>query len=159
MVGTLIWRVTGNELVVEDLTQETFLRVFRALGTFDSRARLSTWIYTIAHRVALDHLRQAGRWRNESFVSDDDLARSIQSEGDPESSFSQEETVQLVQEALAQLPEKYRIALVYAAIEQLDYSMIAAMLGVPVGTVKTLVYRGKQMLREYIIARRGSNAL
>jgi RNA polymerase sigma-70 factor (ECF subfamily) len=57
MVGTVIWRATGDREVVDDLAQETFLRVFRALPLFDARARLSTWIYTIAHRVAIDHLR------------------------------------------------------------------------------------------------------
>ena len=58
MVGTVIWRATGDHAVVEDLAQETFLRVFRGLRYFDARSRLSTWIYTIAHRVAIDHLRQ-----------------------------------------------------------------------------------------------------
>ena len=58
MVGTVIWRATGNHDTVEDLAQETFLRVFRGLGYFDARSKLSTWIYTIAHRVAIDHARQ-----------------------------------------------------------------------------------------------------
>ena len=61
MVGTVIWRATGDHDVVEDLAQETFLRVFRGLPYFDQRAKLSTWIYTIAHRVAVDHRRQTGR--------------------------------------------------------------------------------------------------
>ncbi|HET6957631.1 MAG TPA: sigma-70 family RNA polymerase sigma factor [Vicinamibacterales bacterium] len=65
MVGTVIWRATGDAGVVEDLAQETFLRVFKALPYFDARARLSTWIYTIAHRVAIDHLRTAGQWHTE----------------------------------------------------------------------------------------------
>ena len=50
--------------------------------------------------------------------------------------------------ALAKLPDKYRLPLVYAAIDGLDYETIASMLGIPVGTVKTNVFRGKQMLRE-----------
>ena len=58
MVGTVIWRATGDHDAVEDLAQETFLRVFRGLPHFDARAKLSTWIYTIAHRVAIDHLRK-----------------------------------------------------------------------------------------------------
>ena len=56
LVGTVIWRATGQRDVIEDLTQETFLRTFRALEYFDTRARLSTWIYTIAHNVAVDYL-------------------------------------------------------------------------------------------------------
>ncbi len=57
MVGTVVWRATGSHDLAEDLAQETFLRVFRGLRYFDARSRLSTWIYTIAHRVAIDHLR------------------------------------------------------------------------------------------------------
>jgi RNA polymerase sigma-70 factor (ECF subfamily) len=157
MVGTLIWRATGNESVIEDLAQETFLRVFRALSYFDSRAKLSTWIYTIAHRVAIDHLRSAGRWRNESF-SDSDAAsearvvsQRVASALNPEAALSQLEITRLVQSGLSRLPEKYRIPLVYAAIDELDYATIASMLDVPIGTVKTLVYRGKQMLKETIL--------
>lgn len=58
MVGTVIWRATGRADAVEDLSQETFLRVFRALPYFTARSRVSTWIYTIAHRVAIDFRRR-----------------------------------------------------------------------------------------------------
>src|SRR5262245_26514448 len=61
LVGTVIWRATGESAVVEDLAQETFLRVFRGLPEFAARGKLSTWIYTIAHRVAVDHLRERRR--------------------------------------------------------------------------------------------------
>src|SRR5262252_8792331 len=61
MVGTVIWRATGQRDIIEDLAQETFLRVFKALEYFDSRARLSTWIYTIAHNVTVDHLRRTAQ--------------------------------------------------------------------------------------------------
>jgi len=61
LVGTVIWRATNNPDCVEDLVQETFLRVFRGLTYFDDRAKLSTWIFTIAHRVAIDHLRKSVR--------------------------------------------------------------------------------------------------
>jgi RNA polymerase sigma-70 factor (ECF subfamily) len=63
MIGTVIWRTTGSQDDVADLTQETFLRVFRALPYFDARARLTTWIYTIAHRVTIDYARRSGRGR------------------------------------------------------------------------------------------------
>ena len=78
MVGTVIWRATGDDRIVEDLSQETFLRVFRALGYFDSRGKLSTWIYTIANRVAIDHLRKTSRWREESLT--DESGSSLQEE-------------------------------------------------------------------------------
>jgi RNA polymerase sigma-70 factor (ECF subfamily) len=155
MVGAVIWRATNNEGAVEDLGQETFLRVFRALEYFDARARLSTWIYTIAHRVAIDHLRKTGRWREmlidtEAENGADSFEVFASTDLDPEAALSRNETKRLVREGLAQLPEKYRLAIVYAAIDGLDYPTIAAMLGMPVGTIKTFVFRGKRMLKDYI---------
>jgi RNA polymerase sigma-70 factor (ECF subfamily) len=160
MVGTVIWRATGQRDVVEDLAQETFLRVFRALEYFDARARLSTWIYTIAHNVAVDHLRRTRGERLDAFTwrpdaeGDDREERPIESPAlDPEAQLSREESARLVHDALAQVPVKYRLPVVYAAIDGLDYPSIAAMLGVPLGTVKTLIFRGKRMLREEIVRR------
>lgn len=156
MVGTVIWRSTGRQEVVEDLTQETFMRVFRGLGYFDRRAKLSTWIYTIAHRVAIDHRRQVGRWREEALGDDERLdALAAQPSGgpDPERAASSGQLAAIVHEELAQLPDKYRIPLTYAAIDELDYATIAAMLAVPQGTVKTLVFRAKALLKERITCR------
>ncbi len=157
MVGTVIWRATGDHRIVEDLAQDTFLRVFRALPSFDRRAKLSTWIYTIAHRVAIDHLRKAGRWRQEAFVvsAEEESAASIEQlpaepHASPDAVLLRDEQVRLVRDALAKLPDKYRVPVVYAAIDGLDYPSIAIMLGVTVGAVKTLVFRGKRMLKDAI---------
>jgi RNA polymerase sigma-70 factor, ECF subfamily len=156
MVGTVIWRATGQRDVIEDLTQETFLRTFRALEYFDARARLSTWIYTIAHNVAVDHLRRTGgvqidrlTWRD-----DEDEGRrphEFASETPtPEALLSRAESEALVNAGLARLPPKYRLPVIYAAIDGLDYPAISRMLSVPLGTVKTLIFRGKRMLRTEI---------
>src|SRR5262245_52879206 len=156
MVGTVIWRATGDHDVVEDLAQDTFLRVFHALPSFDRRAKLSTWIYTIAHRVAIDHLRKAGRQQEEFAVSaDDESVAGIEQLpapplANPDAVFEREEHIRLVREALSRLPDKYRIPLLYAAIDGLDYATIAAMIGCTVGAVKTLVFRGKRMLKDEI---------
>ena len=155
VVGTVIWRATGDGAVVEDLTQETFLRVFRALPSFAGEAKLSTWICTVAHHVAIDHVRKVARHREEPLpASTDALDALLEQTGaetvSPELLASREEIDRLVQDGLAALPEKYRLPLVYAAIEGLDYGTIGAMLGVPVGTVKTLVFRGKQLLKSLI---------
>jgi RNA polymerase sigma-70 factor (ECF subfamily) len=152
MVGTVIWRATGNRDIVEDLAQETFLRVFRGLAYFDRRSRVSTWIYTIAHHVAVDHLRAAGRWRFVSFDPGDDDSDAIAALREPgagaEARVIRDEEIRRVHEALARLPDKYRLPLTYATIEGLDYPTIAVMLGVKVGTIKTLVFRARRMLRD-----------
>src|SRR5688572_14013393 len=146
MVGTVIWRTTGDHEEVADLTQETFLRVFRALPYFDARARLSTWIYTIAHRVTIDYLRRQGRCKVGALlrkVEDDDATTAStlpSTEPDPEMLLIQTQDGELVRSALAELPPKYRLPLVYATIAGLDYATIAEMLNAPVGTVKTHVF-------------------
>jgi RNA polymerase sigma-70 factor (ECF subfamily) len=154
MVGTVIWRATGDHQVVEDLAQEVFLRVFRGLAYFDGRARLSTWIYTIAHRVAVDHLRQGGRWQE--VLTDDSVDAALDrvpaTAADPEAMAARDELDLLVREQLAELPDKYRLPLAYAAIDGLDHATIGGMLGVEAGSVRTLVFRGKQMLRQRITA-------
>jgi len=160
MVGTVIWRATGQRDIIEDLTQETFLRVFKALEYFDSRARLSTWIYTIAHNVAIDALRRRAGERIDSLTwrvddgEDEQQEREIATSSlDPEAQLSRDDAERLVHAGLAELPVKYRLPVIYAAIDGLDYPTIDGMLGVPLGTVKTLIFRGKRMLREEIALR------
>jgi RNA polymerase sigma-70 factor (ECF subfamily) len=153
LAGTVIWRAVGSIEGVEDLVQETFLRVFRGLPRFDSRAKLSTWIYTIAHRVAADHLRQQRRQPQERPDDGEELLQNALSTGpSPEMLASATQLTDLVRTHVAGLPDKYRLPLVYAAIDGLDYATIGQMLDLPVGTVKTFVHRGKQMLRERIEA-------
>lgn len=148
MAGTVIWRVVRNRELVEDLCQETFLRAFRALGSFDGRARLSTWICSIAHRVALDEVRRQGRTVQFTTEGPGD-------EGEGGALLDQviaDEEGERVHAALNTLPERYRLPLAYAALQELGYEDIAQMLGIPVGTVKTLVFRGKALLRERLVA-------
>ena len=152
MVGTVIWRATGDHGIVEDLAQETFLRIFRGLPYFDARAKLSTWIYTIAHRVAVDHRRQSGRWREEFNPAERDFDSQPSRGLDPEAAAATSELDRLVHGQLERLPDKYRLPLVYATLEGLDYETIGAMLKVRPGTVKTLVFRGRRMLRERVRA-------
>jgi RNA polymerase sigma-70 factor (ECF subfamily) len=157
MAGTVIWRVTGDREVVEDLVQETFMRAFRGLPYFDRRAKLSTWIYTIAHRVAIDHRRQSGRWREESLENDEALRARTDSQvapgPDPETAATHEQFARIVRDEIAELPDKYRIPLTLAALDELDHETIAEMIGVRPGSVKTLIFRARALLKERIRCR------
>lgn len=162
MIGTLIWRTTGDPGSIEDLAQETFLRVFRGLRHFDARAKLSTWICTIAHRVAIDHLRRSGALREVSFEDTEGPSSGPDSWPSaaigPEAFAIGDQEAALVSSCLQELPDKYRVCLEYAAIQEMDYATIGTMLGVPQGTVKTLVFRGKRLLRTSVAARLSSRA-
>jgi len=154
MAGTVIWRAVRDRELVEDLCQETFLRAFRALAGFDGRARLSTWICSIAHHVALDELRRQGRRPRFEEERPDEAAPhgerwSEESSGaDPLAEAISAEDAARVHAAVDSLPDRYRLPLLYAALQELGYDDIAMMLGIPTGTVKTLVFRGKALLRE-----------
>lgn len=153
MVGTVIWRATGEPAIVEDLAQETFMRVFRALPEFQGKAKLSTWICTIAHRVAIDHLRKRAAAPVILQERDDDPSGARWhavpdlTAPTPEALVGNDEMERLLREQVALLPDRYRVPLVYSAIDGLDYETIAAMLEMPIGTVKTMVFRAKQRLR------------
>lgn len=145
MVGTIILRTLGRREEVEDLSQETFLRVFRYLPEFEGRAKFSTWICTVAQRVAVDHLR---RQQRTIVTAPEEEGAGVPAGENVARAAEQSERDTLVRAALAELPEKFRLPLVYASIDGLDYDTIAGMVGLPIGTVKTHIFRGKQLLRE-----------
>jgi RNA polymerase sigma-70 factor (ECF subfamily) len=140
LVGRLM--VTRPELV-DDLAQESFVKVLRALPQFDPRgpARLSTWILTIASRTCLDVLR-ARR------VPAEELPASLVSPSDPEQETAQRQLGRRVQAAMAQLPEDMRAVVVLRAYHDFDYDEIAAALGLELGTVKSRLGRARIALRE-----------
>ena len=118
VIGTIIWRATGEEGIVEDLAQETFLRAFRALPLFEGDSKLSTWLCTIAHRVAIDHVRKSGRQRETQLPRSEDeqdalLNRQREAAADPEALVSRAEAEHLVRTYVKELPDKYRVPLMY----------------------------------------------
>ena len=149
MVGTIILRTIGRHEEVEDLVQETFLRVFRYLPEFEGRAKFSTWICTVAQRVAVDQLRRRQRTID---TAPEEEGADVPAAENVAHDVEQDERDALVRAALAELPEKFRLPLVYASIDGLDYDSIAVMLALPIGTVKTHIFRGKQLLRERLAA-------
>jgi RNA polymerase sigma-70 factor (ECF subfamily) len=148
MAGTIIWRAVFDRSVVADLVQETFLRVFRGLPYFDRRSKLSTWICTIAHRVAIDYLRTVCRQREHQSLSDKGELAGM--DLDPAAVFERDEIGRLIAAGLARLPDKFRLPLMYSAIEGLDYETVGTILDLPIGTVKTQIFRAKRMLRDII---------
>jgi RNA polymerase sigma-70 factor (ECF subfamily) len=144
----LVWRLVAaraGQGRVEELTQETFLRVHRALATFDPRgaAKLSTWILTIATRLSLNELRRAGR-----DVPLDDNALEAASAERPDHEVERRRTRQAVAAAVDALAPDHRAVLVLREYHDLSYEEIAAALGVDLGTVKSRLSRARAKLRE-----------
>jgi RNA polymerase sigma-70 factor (ECF subfamily) len=142
--------ITGNAEDAQDGAQSVFLKVFRKLGDFGGESLFSTWLHRIAVNEGLERLRS--RKPTESLEEDQDadfrpvhLAPWIE---DPETRFVRAEMKRLVEEALGRLPAPYRTALLLRDIQQLSGLEAAAILGIPLPTLKTRLLRGRLMLRE-----------
>jgi RNA polymerase sigma-70 factor (ECF subfamily) len=144
MVQAIVWRTTGDRGSVDDLVQETFLRVFRGLPNFGARSKLSTWICTVACRVALDHQRSLVR-RQRHFYRPEEEAHA---RANPEFQLMQREVTVMLREELDLLADRYRLPLTHVAIHELRYDTVSQLLGVPLGTVKGNVFYAKDMLRK-----------
>ncbi len=125
----------------EDAAQEAFVRIWRSLHTFDGSAALSTWIYTVARNSCFTLLRSEGTRarRFESFDDDTDFAAEPGEDVD-------DHATQTVQDALQALPEKQRVVLQLFYWQDQSVQHVANMLGIPEGTVKTLLHRARLRL-------------
>ena len=137
----------GSLADVDDLAQETFMRVHRGLPRFEDRGpgRLEKWIVTIAARVAIDHLRRR-RAGHESF--DETVHRLPTSGADELARFRR--LGQRVEEALRELGPEQRAVLVLRQLHGLDYQEIADALGIDLGTVKSRLHRARAKLQELL---------
>lgn len=152
-VYRLAYRLSGNQHDAEDLTQETFIRVFRSLqnyqpGTFEG------WLHRITTNLFLDMVRRRGRIRMEALPEDYD--RLPADAPNPEQVFHDARLGPDLQAALDSLPPEFRAAVVLCDIEGLSYEEIGATLDVKLGTVRSRIHRGRQALRSYL-ARHGSD--
>ncbi|GIP37455.1 ECF RNA polymerase sigma factor SigW [Paenibacillus sp. J31TS4] len=134
------------EGMVDDLCQETFYKAFRSLQTFrEVEAAFSTWLYTIARNTVLSELRR----NKHAKVSLEESGHTPQTapEALPEQTILRNEKVSLVREAINNLPDKQRTALILREYDQLDYQEIASMLGQTVSAVKSLLFRARASVR------------
>ena len=153
------YRMCRNDADALDLTQTAFLKALQALPRFDARARFYTWLYRIAVNLTMTLLRQRRRRRTGSLDGgprdEAKLERAAPSEATAvEGALEAAERRARVELALSALDEEFRIAVVLKDVEDMDYATIGEILGVPIGTVKSRIYRGRMMLRERLAPER-----
>ncbi|MBE9375690.1 RNA polymerase sigma factor SigE [Saccharopolyspora sp. HNM0983] len=147
----LAYRLAGNKHDAEDLTQETFIRVFRNLATYKP-GTFEGWLHRITTNLFLDMARRRTRLRMEGLPDDTDRLPS--SGPSPEQVFQDTHLDPDLQAALDQLPPEFRATVVLCDVEGLSYEEIGATLGVKLGTVRSRIHRGRQMLKAELEARR-----
>lgn len=152
-VHAVCHRMVSSRDGADDAVQNALIAIARGLPRFDGRSRLSTWIYRIATNAALDEIRRARRAPRPADPVELTSRESVNPRSDAASELVDHlDRVRTISDALTQVPEDFRGALVLRYILDLDYAEIAEVLGVPVGTVRSRLARGKQFLAERLVA-------
>jgi RNA polymerase sigma-70 factor (ECF subfamily) len=150
-VFNVAYKFVGKHDEAEDLTQDIFLKIFKALHSFDRRANFQTWIISIARNLCIDHYRSVRKERETIAreVDTGDLSPAS-SDASPLLQLEQSDLRALLRRALDQLPETLRTAVVLRDLHELSYQEIAERLRLPEGTVKSRINRGRLELARQI---------
>jgi len=155
-VTGFIFRMLGNYDDAVDMAQESFVRVFIAIGRYKDDNAFSTYLYRIASNLAISELRKRKRrkllsmtWMRGGDDGDEEFELPIaSSDAGPETGVLDEERRRVIEKAIQSLPEKYRAPIVLRDINDLSYEEVAGALGLGIGTTKSRISRGRGILRE-----------
>lgn len=150
-VFAICLRILRDRETALDATQETFITVFRKVDRFAGRSAFSTWLYRVAVNTCYDTARKKQRGQADPLPEDNDPP-----DGAAADDLSSVEVRPDLEAALAAVPAEFRAAVVLSDAEGLALQTVADILGVPVGTVKSRVFRGRRMLAEILGNRDGS---
>src|SRR6476620_816895 len=143
-VFNVAYKFVGKHDEAEDLTQDIFLKIFKALGSFDRRANFQTWIISISRNLCIDHYRSVRKERQTIAreVDTTDLQPASSDRG-PYQAAEHQDLRGLLRQALQKLPLTLRTAVILRDLQELSYQEIADRLGLPEGTVKSRINRGR----------------
>ena len=148
-IDRLAQQVVRHPMAAEDITQEVFLRAYRALPRFRGDASFYSWLYRIAINLCLNYLR---RQANHVSTADEPEVSALPVAADPSVLLENQERERLVRRAIDALPAHYRVAIILRDLEGFSYQEIADILSIPLGTVKSRINFGKRLLRESLHA-------
>ena len=147
-IFNLALRILHNPQEAEDLSQEAFLRAWRALPRFREGSSFRTWLYRIVVNLCYDRL--PGLKRELSTMDPDEMLEIADRQQTPEEHQLSTEEQHALQRAFQRLPARYRLLLTLRHMQELSYNEIADITGIPLGTVKTGLHRGRQRLKEML---------
>jgi RNA polymerase sigma-70 factor, ECF subfamily len=153
-LGRLISRFVRDSAEAEDVTQDAFIKAYRALPGFRGESAFYTWLYRIGINTAKNHLLATKRRAptNTPFDADEaeafEEASLLREVSTPENELMSKQVVDVVQSSLQQLPEDLRSALTLREIEGLSYEEIASVMNCPVGTVRSRIFRAREAVAE-----------
>ncbi len=140
----LAYRTLHDTEEARDATQEAFFKAYRSLRTFKPGSKFSTWIFAIVYHACCDRLARRKRYSNEEMPERADGSPT------PEQSAIAGDEARRLRAAIEALPEKYRTVITLYHLQGKQYDEIATVLGLPMGTVKTHLFRAKEQLRRLL---------
>lgn len=154
-LARLVSQFVRDSSAVEDVTQEAFIKAYKALSTFRGESAFYTWLYRIGINTAKNYLVSQGR-RAPTTVSgfDNEDAENFEDGGKlreintPESELMSKQIAQTVNQTLNALPEELRTAIVLREIDGLSYEEIASVMNCPIGTVRSRIFRAREAISE-----------
>ena len=159
-IATLVARFVNDATEVEDVTQEAFIKAFRALPKFRGESAFYTWLYRIASNAAKNYLVARGRRpatttdvQDAEYFEEGDALREIET---PENAYFGSELAKTVQGALEGLPDELRAALSLREFDGLSYEEIADVMACPVGTVRSRIFRAREVVDSRVRAQLSS---
>lgn len=152
-IYNLVFRMINQKEEAKDVTQEVFLKVYKNISNYDQQAKVSTWIYRIATNTCIDYLRKKREmlFKDEKQIdfSNDNIAFTDESKlRSPQQIYESQELSRAINQNISALPEKYRAVVILKYINDLTFEEIAKIIGEPENTVKTRLYRGRELLRK-----------
>jgi RNA polymerase sigma-70 factor, ECF subfamily len=155
-VFSLVYRMVRDREQAEDIAQETFVKVFNHLGSYNPKYKFSSWIFKIASNLAIDHLRKKEPETisldgSRNAVTDEQMEATritvASRDENPEEFLEARELGAEIEQAIGQLRAEYRTAILLRHVEGRPYEEIAEIMDVPLGTVKTYIHRARTELR------------
>src|SRR3989454_1957367 len=150
LVAGTVARMLSSNSDVEDLAQQVFIRVWKSARRYVPRAKFTTWLLKITRNLVFNELRRAKRRAQVPLQSDpgvEEIPLKDETNSAPDASLLENELRQAIEEAIMQLPESQRMALVLRRYEQLSYEEIAGVLDLSVPAVKSVLFRARTELR------------
>jgi RNA polymerase sigma-70 factor (ECF subfamily) len=152
-VFNLIFRMLQNYEEANEITQETFLAAWQGLHAFRGDARFSTWLYRIAYNCSLKQLEQRKRDKAlQEAMQAEHILDHIDSDEHAHAVLEAHDYQNVVREHLSMLPTKYRVVLILRHLQEMTYEEMAEILTMPIGTIKTHLFRARNLLKERLEA-------
>jgi RNA polymerase sigma-70 factor, ECF subfamily len=150
---SLAYRLSGSREDAEEIVQDAFLRAYRSLNLFRGEARFGTWLYRIVYNLSLSKISRTKAWLEYRDLSDDHIATPEGQEGEEPSVvdiIGDRDLRQAVMAEISKLPPHFRAAVTLFYIDDMTYEEVSSVMEIPLGTVKTYLFRGRNLLRKRI---------